>query len=100
MLVLNREDFPTLLAAVLDRNWPPLVQDERCRMSASIGEDYAGASCTGNLVQAPSLPVTYTGTGDDYPGPFASTQLGNKLTIFVHLQLTGEEHQLSAKANQ
>jgi polyisoprenoid-binding protein YceI len=98
---VNREGFPQLANAVLASNWPSVVQDEQCDMPTAIGEDYAGARCTGYLVQVPPLPVTYTGTGDDYPGPDAvSAQLGNNLEIFVHMQLTEEQLRLSAKASE
>jgi polyisoprenoid-binding protein YceI len=98
---VNREDFPQLVNAVLATNWPTVVQDEQCEMPATISEDYAGASCTGNVLQGPSLPVTYTAAGEDYPGPdVASAQLGNNLTTLVHIQLTEEQPQLSTKAGE
>jgi polyisoprenoid-binding protein YceI len=98
---MDREDFPQLLEAVLGTNWPPVVQDEECQMPASIGEDYAGAKCVGNMVQVPSLPVAYIRNGEDYSGPdVASAQLGNNLAISVHMQLSGEQGQLSAKAGK
>ena len=96
-----REDLPELLEAMMDSNWPPVVQEEKCAMPTTTSEDYAGASCTGNVVQLPSLPVTYTGTGEDYSGPrAASVQLGNHLTILLHMQLTSDQPQLSAKAGR
>jgi polyisoprenoid-binding protein YceI len=98
---VNREDFPQLVNAILATNWPPVVRDERCEMPAMIGEDYAGASCTGDALQVPARAITSAGIGEDYPGPdAASAQLGNKLTILVHLQLTEEQPQLSAKADE
>ena len=96
-----REDFPELLETLSDMNWPPVVQEEKCLWPATAGEDYAGDSCTGNVVQLPSLPMIYTGFGEDYSGPrAASVQLGNHLTILLHMRLTGEQPQLSAKAGQ
>jgi len=98
--VIFREDFPQLLDAVVETNWPAMVQDEKCAMPPTTGEDYAGASCTGKVVQVPSFPAIYTEIGEDYSGAHAPVQLGNNLTVLVHMQLTGENGQLSAKAGQ
>jgi hypothetical protein len=99
--VINQEDFPQLMEAVLDTNWPPVIQDEKCSTPVTVGEDYAGASCTGKLVQASSFPVIYTAVGEDYSGAHTATvQLGNNLTILVHMQLPREDFQVSAKASK
>jgi polyisoprenoid-binding protein YceI len=96
-----REDFPELLEALSDMSWPPVVQDQKCAWPAKTGEDYAGASCTGNVVELPYSPVIHTGIGEDYSGPrAASVQHGNHLTILLHMRLTGEQPQLSAKVGQ
>ena len=96
-----REDFPELLETLSDMNWPPVVQEPKCAWPATTGEDFAGGSCTGNVVELPSLPMIYTGSGEDYSGPrAASVQLGNHLSILLHMRLTGEQPQLSAKASQ
>lgn len=84
-----REDFPQLVKAVQNTYWPPVVQDENCRMP-SPSEAYSGAECTGTFLQGPSLPEDPgTHIGEDYPGSQNfNTQVGNRLNIVVHMRLT------------
>ena len=49
---VNHEDFPELLSAIQDTNWPNVVQNERCQMPSTIGEDYHGPTCTGTVAVA------------------------------------------------
>ncbi len=84
-----REDFPQLLKAVLNTYWPPLVQDENCRVPAP-SEAYSGAQCTGTFLKGPSLPEDPgTHIGEDYPGPQNfNSQVGERLNLVVHMRLT------------
>ena len=43
---VDREDFPELLSAIKETNWPPVVQNKDCHMPASVGEDHSGPQCT------------------------------------------------------
>jgi len=98
--LINQEDFPQLVEAIVDGDWPPMVPEQKCTLPASIGEDYSGASCITKVTQ-PSFPVNYIGSGEDYSGAHtAPVQLGNNLTILVHMQLTGQNGQLSASASR
>jgi len=49
--LIGHENFPELLPAIYAVNWPPVVEDEHCQMPTSVGEDYAGPSCTGTVVE-------------------------------------------------
>lgn len=84
-----REDFPQLLKAVLNTYWPPLVQDENCRVPAA-SEAYSGAKCTGTFLRGPSLPEDPgTHIGEDYPGPSNfNAQVGERLNLVIHMRLT------------
>ncbi|MFY9732178.1 MAG: YceI family protein [Candidatus Acidiferrales bacterium] len=86
-----REDFPQLVNSVLDTYWPPVVEDKKCEASSStVSEDYAGAQCTGKLVDDGSaLPQAPTGASqEDYPGPSSfNAVVGQHLNIHVHLKL-------------
>ena len=84
-----REDFPQLLKAVLNTYWPPLVQDENCRVPAP-SEAYSGAKCTGTFLQGPRLPEDPgTHIGEDYPGPQNfNAQVGERLNLVIHMRLT------------
>jgi polyisoprenoid-binding protein YceI len=71
--ILSGEDFPGLLNAVLDTNWPVAIQNEESQMPATVGEDYSGASGSGTYVaKVDSLPAPQT-IGEDYPGVAAFT---------------------------
>jgi polyisoprenoid-binding protein YceI len=83
------EDFPHLLSAVQDTNWPAVVKNERCQMPSTVGEDYHGATCTGTLVAATRhdncrMPATL---GDDYSGPICTPPSGNQTTIVLDLKM-------------
>jgi polyisoprenoid-binding protein YceI len=88
---IKEEHFPELQRSIVDTNWPPLVQNERCQMPSTVGEDYHGAVCTGTplnirLSREPSLTV-----GEDYPGSDTLTApRGDNVMIAVHLELTEE----------
>jgi polyisoprenoid-binding protein YceI len=85
-----REDFPQIVKAALNTYWPPLVQDENCRLPSGLpSEAYSGAKCTGTFMQGPSLPEDPgTHIGEDYPGSQNfNTQVGQRLKILVHMRL-------------
>jgi hypothetical protein len=72
--LIGRESFPELLPAIYAAyavNWPPVIQDEHCQMPTSIGEDYAGPSCTGTVVET-------------------AKAAGNQVKIVLNLQLNRE----------
>ena len=49
---VNHEEFPELLSAIQDTNWPTVVKSEHCQMPSTIGGDYHGATCTGTVTGA------------------------------------------------
>jgi len=86
---VGHEDFPELLDAIQGTNWTSVVQNERCHMPSTIGDDYHGATCTGTVVAATSadncrMPGTI---GDDYSGPICTPPAGDQTTIVLDLKL-------------
>jgi polyisoprenoid-binding protein YceI len=86
---LGHEDFPELLNAIQDTNWPAVVKNERCQMPSTLGEDYHGATCTGTVIAATRhanchMPAT---VGDDYSGPICTPPSGNQTTIVLDLKM-------------
>jgi hypothetical protein len=87
---IGRENFPELLSAIEDTNWPSVVKNEQCAMPSTIGgEDYSGAVCSGTLIAATNhdncrMPAL---VGDDYSGPLCSTPAGDRTTIVLDLKL-------------
>jgi polyisoprenoid-binding protein YceI len=83
-----KEDFPQLVKTVMMTYWPPVVQDENCRVP-SPSEGYYGARCTGTFVQTPSLPASPgVNLGEDYPGPSNfNTVVGERVNIALHVKL-------------
>ena len=87
---VTREGFPQLVSSVLNTYWPPVVQDKKCELPANVSEDYAGAKCTGKLVDDGSrLPEAPSGVNkEDYPGPANfNSVVGQHVDLQVHLRL-------------
>lgn len=69
--LVNRESFPPLMDALTSANWPTqLINNERCAVPATIGEDYSGSKCAGTVIAAVSNPSATTGSasGEGYYG--------------------------------
>jgi len=93
--VMGYENFPALLSAVQETNWPTVVQNETCRALSMVGEDYSGPKCTGTLVAAATdenchMPATI---GEDYSGAQCTPPAGNQTTIVLELKLTADSSQ-------
>jgi polyisoprenoid-binding protein YceI len=83
---VGHEDFPELLSAIKETNWPSVVKNQNCHIS-SIGEDYSGAQCTGTLIAATSDDNCHTpSAGEDYSGILCTPATGNQTTIVLDLK--------------
>src|SRR5580658_3385915 len=86
---IKTEDFPGLFEAVIDANWPVVLEDKDCREPATIGEEYHGTGCTGTPVvisSRPSAPITVV---EVYSRPDAATpRVRANVTIALTLELT------------
>jgi polyisoprenoid-binding protein YceI len=87
--ILSGEDFPGLLNAVLNANWPVFVESEKSEMPATIGEDYSGASVSGEYAAKQTRPsISQPNIGEDYRGSDAFIGLApNRVTIQARLVL-------------
>jgi hypothetical protein len=88
---VSREDFPQFLDALTSVDWPTqLINDEKCKIPSTIGEDYHGADCTGTVIANVSNEVVSTGapSGEGFYGfePVISPER-NKATISLDLKL-------------
>ena len=87
---IDREEFPELLSAIRDTNWPLVVQNEHCQAAYSGGgEGYSGPVCTGTVIaatQADNCQATYSGGGEGYSGPQCTPATGNQTTIVLDLK--------------
>jgi hypothetical protein len=82
------EDFPELYAAVTETNWPLVIQDKACELPPA-GEDYAGALCSGTVVEA-DRSAAFARAGEDYHGFESDAPNGNLLRMVLKLHLTRE----------
>ena len=81
-------EFPELLSAIKETNWPAVVQNKDCHAPSTVGEDYSGAPCTGTVVAATrdnncDVPAS---AGEDYKGPQCTPATGNQTTIVLDLK--------------
>ncbi len=85
LATIASETFRGLRTAVLESNWPPLVEDERCYVPQNF-RDYYGAVCTGKTIESPVIAGTPR-YGADYPGFTSSGAAGgNLITILLNLR--------------
>jgi polyisoprenoid-binding protein YceI len=86
-----QEDFPELLSAIQDTNWPSVVRNEHCQAAyEGGGEGYSGAVCTGALIaatHADNCQAAYEGGGEGYGGPVCTPPAGSQTTIVLDLKL-------------
>ncbi len=94
---ISHETLPGLRSAILHTNWPVVVVDEKCQMPASVGEDYAGPSCTGKTVSVTSQPLAPTGLGEDYHGFEGAPPTGSGVTIDFDLEMVPAINSLSQR---
>jgi polyisoprenoid-binding protein YceI len=85
---VDHEEFPELLSAIKETNWPPVVQNKDCHVPSTVGEDYSGAVCTETLIAATGddnchMPAS---VGEDYSGPQCTPATGNQTTIVIDLK--------------
>jgi len=100
---VDREEFPELLDAIQDTNWPSVVQDEHCQTAyTGGGEGYSGPVCTGTLIAATQIDncqATYTGGGEGYTGPQCAPATGNQTAIVLDLKFLHKVLEPSAQAH-
>jgi polyisoprenoid-binding protein YceI len=88
--VVVHEDLPELLSAIQDTNWPTVVENERCVMPSTIGEDYQGATCTGTVIAATdrdNCEIPASGAGEGYSGAVCAPPAGDQTTVVLDLKL-------------
>jgi polyisoprenoid-binding protein YceI len=97
---IKTEDFPQLFDAITNANWPVVVENKACDFPATVGEDYQGASCTGNAVVTASHPPESLTVGDDYPGPAPVVPgVRDTVGIALNLELTRDTSGRTASGN-
>ena len=100
---VDREEFPELLSAVQDTNWPSVVQNEHCQAAYSGGgEGYSGPVCTGTLIaatQADNCQATYSGGGEGYSGLQCAPATGDQTTIVLDLKFLHKVPEPSVEAH-
>jgi polyisoprenoid-binding protein YceI len=100
---VEREEFPELLSAIEDTNWPSVVENEHCQASYSGGgEGYSGPVCTGALIaatQTDNCQATYLGGGEGYSGPACASAAGNQTTIVLDLKFLHKVREPSVEAH-
>ena len=85
---IKTEDFPGLLEAVTNANWPVVVEDKNCQEPAGIGEEYHGTGCTEAPVVISSRPPASVTVSEGYPGPdLEASRIRDDVKIALTLEL-------------
>ena len=85
---VDRGEFPELLSAINETNWPAVVENKDCHIPSTVSEDYSGAVCTGILIAATrdrncQVPAS---AGEDYSGSQCTPATGAQTTIVLDLK--------------
>jgi polyisoprenoid-binding protein YceI len=85
---VDHGEFPELLSAIKETNWPAVVQNKECHMPSTVGRNYSGAACTGTVVAATSDNNCdgLVSAREDYSGPQCTPGTGNQTTIVLDLK--------------
>lgn len=92
---VSSEDFPELSRSVRDTVWPLLVNDEQCSAPLTVGDDYSGGTCTGEVIEPAAAALIPTQTGEDYAGLQLVPPAGDQVTIHLELALSNTGHSSS-----
>jgi len=98
---VEREEFPELLSAIKETNWPAVVRNKGCHMPYTVDKNDSGAPCTGTVDAA---------TGDNncdvlasaregYSGPQCTPGTGNQTTIVLDLKFLHKVPKPSVEAH-
>jgi hypothetical protein len=85
--VIDRENFPELLAALAAMNHPSIAKDDYCQVPANVGEDYAGQSCSGTAAEMRRPASVRASVGENHGAPEAMAPAGNQVKIVLNLRL-------------
>ena len=85
---VDRDEFPELLSAIQETDWPSVVRNKDCHMPSTVGEAYSGALCTGTLVEPTRDDNcdTPAPVGEDHSSPQCTPATGNEATIVLDLK--------------
>jgi polyisoprenoid-binding protein YceI len=100
---VDHEEFPELLSAIQDTNWPSVVRNEHCEAAyEGGGEGYSGPVCTGTLIAAThagNCQAAYEGGGEGYSGSVCTPPAGNQTTIVLDLKFLHKVPEPSVEAH-
>lgn len=97
---VNGEAFPELLSSVESVGWPAGLSQTECTVPSSVGEDYSGPQCSGNVVDAYPSPILPIQADEGYSGMQLVQPQGDQVTIHVGLALTGSNGNSAAASRQ
>jgi hypothetical protein len=100
---VDHDQFPELLSAIQDTNWPSVVRNEHCQAAyEGGGEGYSGPVCTGMLIAAThagNCQSAYEEGGEGYSGSVCTPPAGNQTTIVLDLKFLHKVPEPSVEAH-
>ncbi|HZU43199.1 MAG TPA: hypothetical protein VE994_11035, partial [Terriglobales bacterium] len=84
---IGRENFPELLAGITEEGWSKLAGNYECSMPSSVGEDYSGASCGGQMIEAKAIGENDQRIAEDFHGSEPAIPRVNQLRIVLRISL-------------
>jgi hypothetical protein len=85
---IDGAEFPELLRAIKETNWPAVMQKKDCHTPSKVGEDCGGAPCTGTAVAGvrDNNCDVFVSAREDYSGPYCTPATGSQTTIVLDLK--------------
>jgi len=98
---VDHGEFPELLSAIKETNWPAVVQNEDFYMPSTVGKDYSGVPCTGTVDPATrdNNCDVLASAREDYSGPQCTPGTGNQTTIVLDLKFLHKVSEPSVEAH-
>jgi polyisoprenoid-binding protein YceI len=85
---VDHGEFPELLSAIKETNWPAVVQNKDCHMTSKVGKNYSGTPCTGTMDAATrdNNCDVLASAREDYSSLQCTPGTGNQTTIVLDLK--------------
>jgi polyisoprenoid-binding protein YceI len=98
---VDHDEFPELLRAIKETNWPAVVQNKDRHMPSTVGKNYSGTPCTGTVDAAThdNNCDVFAPAREQYSGLQCTPWTGNQTTIVLDMKFLRKVPKPSVEAH-